>query len=208
MGQGELRNDGVLGTPYRIGASVSTTRLPARGRSYARTASYSISKNRSREASSTTSTFGSYSPTPTVPWWWTTVCPLLHSPPVSTATKRRSVLVATPGSRATAIAIGSASSNPPSQSSRTTLWMSTQNSAKDVPTPRSSAACSGVKTACLREMSQPTILSGMPEENTTLAASGSTHTLNSATGVMLPRWSLAPPIITHSLTFPANEGSL
>src|SRR5215212_23922 len=204
----ELPLYGVLGSPYRGGASVSTTRLPSRGRSYARTASYSISKNRSREASSTTSTFGSYSPTPTIPWWWTTVCPLHHSPPVSTATKRRSVLVATPGSRSTAIAIGSASSKPPSHPSRTTLWMSTQNSARGVPTPRSSADSSGVKTACLRETSRPTILIGMPEENTTLAASGSTHTLNSATGVMLPRWSLAPPIITHPLTFSANEGSL
>jgi hypothetical protein len=86
--------------------------------------------------------------------------------------------------------------------------MSTQNSATGVPRPRSSVASSDVKEACLRETSKPTILSGMPEENTTLAASGSTHTLNSATGVMLPRWSLAPPIITHCFTFPANEGSL
>src|SRR5829696_5759229 len=204
----ELRHNGVLGSPYRGGASVSTTRLSARSRSYARTASYSISKNRSREASSTTSTFASYSPTPAIPWWWTTVCPLHHSPPLSTATKRRSVLVATPGSRATAIAIGSASSNPPSHSSRMILWMSTQNSARGVPTPRSSADSSAVKVACLRETSRPTILMGMPEENTILAASGSTHTLNSATGVMLPRWSAAPPIITHPLTFSAKEGSL
>src|SRR5215212_10499790 len=129
----ELRHNGVLGSPYRIGASASTTHLPARGRSYARTASYNISKNRSREASSTTSTFGSYSPPPAIPWWWTTVCPLHHSPPVSTATKWRSTLVAISGSRATAIAIGSASSNPPSHSLRTTLWMSTQNSARGCP---------------------------------------------------------------------------
>src|SRR5215210_3048018 len=204
----ELRHNGVLGSPYRIGASASTTHLPARGRSYARTASYNISKNRSREASSTTSTFGSYSPTPAIPWWWTTVCPLHHSPPVSTATKRRSTLVATPESRATAIAIASASSNPPSQSSRTTLWMSTQNSARGVPTPRSSAASSGAKEACWRETSKPTIFSGMPEENTTLAASGSAHALYSATALMLPRWSLDPHIITQPFTFSANEGSL
>ena len=43
-------------------------------------------------------------------------------------------------------------------------------------------------TAYLMQISQPTIVVGIPDCSTTFAASGSTQMLNSAAGVWLPRY--------------------
>src|SRR6266581_8565252 len=65
----------------------------------------------------------------------------------------------------------------------------------------------GLTVAKAVEVYQSTIVIGICEENTIFAASGSTHMLNSATGLILPIPCAVPPIMIHSLTLLANGGS-
>src|SRR5919206_2425894 len=89
-----------------------------------------------------------------IPRWSITVWPRHHVPPISTATKQRRVAVATEGSSATAMAIGSGRANPSKgeffvDHSLATFWISTQNSASGVPTFRNLAESSPSNTAYL-----------------------------------------------------------
>src|SRR5581483_10287092 len=94
----------------------------------------------------------------------------VSSPAVSTATCSRRTSVATLRSIAIAVAIGSGRSKPSRsvcvrQNSTSVRWMSTANSPSG-PSARSSSASRGVTTADVREMSQPTIVSGTPDAKT------------------------------------------
>jgi hypothetical protein len=144
------------------------------------------------------------------PVWSPMVAPRVYSPRVSTTTLRWLVSVATAGSSATAIAIGSGRSKPArpvavSADSVRTAWMSTAKSPRR-PAVRRSAEAAASKVAYLREMSQPTMASRAPEPNTIAAASGSTQMLNSAAAVMFPTPSPVPPIISISRRRAAYAG--
>ena len=76
------------------------------------------------------------------------------------------------------------------------------------PSARSSAASASSMTASATETSQPTISTFMPDSKTMCTASGSTHQLNSASGVMLPGSTPVPPMITQRFTQLANFGSM
>ena len=110
------------------------------------------------------------------------------------------VCAATRPSIATAIAIGSGRSklslcSVVMQNSISVRWMSTLN-APSGPSARSSSQSDGSNTACLRLMSQPTIVMRAPLVKTACAEAVSAQTLYSPFGATLPTSSEVPPMIT------------